>query len=246
MALRSIRHCLPSPRRPVPVRVPKAMYTALRTEPTQANGACDRSDMAACPHRRTRPVRTPRRPERTKATRPPACRAGTNAPPRSNPTTSGTAMWYCASRCGLDAVPAKCQYLRFAGIPSTGATGLEPATSGVTGRRSNQLSYAPARSRDGHRRRSASLPLELAAASRASLQYAKDQPPTPSAAGCAPSQRPSGRSASLATRPPPPPPAPRATLRCLQHPPAPRLTPSAPTSRLALELASQPKSSSFS
>ena len=32
----------------------------------------------------------------------------------------------------------------YQGFPSTGATGLEPAASGVTGRRSNQLSYAPA------------------------------------------------------------------------------------------------------
>jgi hypothetical protein len=31
------------------------------------------------------------------------------------------------------------------GVNEAGATGLEPATSGVTGRRSNQLNYAPAR-----------------------------------------------------------------------------------------------------
>ena len=34
-------------------------------------------------------------------------------------------------------------------LSGTGATGLEPATSGVTGRRSNQLSYAPLARQEG-------------------------------------------------------------------------------------------------
>jgi hypothetical protein len=40
-----------------------------------------------------------------------------------------------------------------AGLIETGATGLEPAASGVTGRRSNQLSYAPEGVRRRDRRR---------------------------------------------------------------------------------------------
>jgi hypothetical protein len=36
-------------------------------------------------------------------------------------------------------------------VTKAGATGLEPATSGVTGRRSNQLSYAPEWTRTGRR-----------------------------------------------------------------------------------------------
>jgi len=39
--------------------------------------------------------------------------------------------------------PKPLQMSQDVSVRLTGATGLEPATSGVTGRRSNQLSYAP-------------------------------------------------------------------------------------------------------
>jgi hypothetical protein len=59
-------------------------------------------------------------------------------------------------------------------LPPTGATGLEPATSGVTGRRSNQLSYAPS-----------SLGLRSMASARRSRpdQSRRGGPPAPSATG---------------------------------------------------------------
>jgi hypothetical protein len=51
---------------------------------------------------------------------------------------------------------------RFAGI-FTGATGLEPATSGVTGRRSNQLNYAPGSGAQCSARKSRSARVDAAA-----------------------------------------------------------------------------------
>ena len=46
------------------------------------------------------------------------------------------------------------------GIWRTGATGLEPATSGVTGRRSNRLSYAPRDAGDSMARVGRATPIE--------------------------------------------------------------------------------------
>jgi hypothetical protein len=48
-----------------------------------------------------------------------------------------------------------------------GATGLEPATYGVTGRHSNQLSYAPAFLREGRRFRGPSCPSQECFAAKA-------------------------------------------------------------------------------
>jgi hypothetical protein len=44
--------------------------------------------------------------------------------------------------CGMETVKRATTRTKSLQI-GTGATGLEPATSGVTGRRSNQLNYAP-------------------------------------------------------------------------------------------------------
>jgi hypothetical protein len=50
-----------------------------------------------------------------------------------------------------------------------GATGLEPATSGVTGRRSNQLSYAPGRGISKYGKKASSVLHELFACRGATL-----------------------------------------------------------------------------
>src|SRR5680860_62329 len=56
----------------------------------------------------------------------------------------GTQMWYPRRFLGSKSAGRRAAFcLANAKSCDTGATGLEPATSGVTGRRSNQLSYAP-------------------------------------------------------------------------------------------------------
>jgi hypothetical protein len=75
---------------------------------------------------------------------PPACKpAPTPSPHKTRPGAVLASGTPCRNPAPNEYHPTK-KKPRFQGFPSTGATGLEPATSGVTGRRSNQLSYAPA------------------------------------------------------------------------------------------------------
>ncbi len=88
-----------------------------------------------------------------------ACRDANNPPQRGRPETYSDApklirIVGVVSECGRRAVnpivyrALKCTPTALeCPLTRAGATGLEPATSGVTGRRSNQLSYAPERTR---------------------------------------------------------------------------------------------------
>ncbi len=76
------------------------------------------------------------------------------------------------------------------GVTKAGATGLEPATSGVTGRRSNQLSYAPAFCAGRFRIVRTCAP----------FQYA-NPPPLPPASLVWPGRSPSAPPAKLASQP---------------------------------------------
>ena len=55
-------------------------------------------------------------------------------------TAANSCEWFLTARVARAAVEKRSHFLR----EMAGATGLEPATFGVTGRHSNQLSYAPA------------------------------------------------------------------------------------------------------
>jgi hypothetical protein len=64
--------------------------------------------------------------------------------PRRIPCAARSRRHFASDGCPIRRLcPISTRNGRLAGTSSAGATGLEPATSGVTGRRSNQLSYAP-------------------------------------------------------------------------------------------------------
>jgi cysteine synthase len=97
-------------------------FTEERFQLMRALGAELESFPRSRVRRRSRP--------RTSTTLSPAPRNSQRSPATTRPTSSTT-----RGECGKTA--------DFSAAPEAGATGLEPATSGVTGRRSNQLNYAP-------------------------------------------------------------------------------------------------------
>jgi hypothetical protein len=173
LVLRQVRGCGPRDRGMALVRASGGSSAASALQRRETRRAVRRRTRASA--QSGRPMRSPRPARLNRAHEPPSTRPGAAGPiplasdgrgrsrsaaKPAGPVRDGAravtfsspfyarALRIAAERCGCDRPvgAAKALQMRRPAVRSgTGATGLEPATSGVTGRRSNRLSYAPSR-----------------------------------------------------------------------------------------------------